>query len=162
MMIFAAKLPRRRLAVGVSLVALLCCALLSQILPPSAATQVLAEAGQVATPDPTGVSSAQDRLDYLAGWGWQVEETPLSIEELLIPEVLDDSYTEYIALQQSQGFPLDTLTGQRVKRYSYTVTNYPTGEAGVQLNLLIHDNTVVGGEVLSPTLDGFLHGLEMP
>ncbi len=157
MMIFAAKLPRRRLALGVSLVALLCCAALSQLLPPSAA-QVVADA----TPDPTGVSSAQDRLDYLSQWGWQVEETPLSIEELLIPEVLDDSYTEYLSLQQSQGFPLDTLTGERVKRYSYSVTNHPSGEEGVQLNLLIHDNTVVGGEVLSPALDGFLHGLAMP
>lgn len=157
MMIFAAKLPRRRLALGVSLVALLCCAALSQLFPPTVA-QVVADT----TPDPTGVSSAQDRLDYLADWGWQVEETPLSIEELLIPEVLDDSYTDYIALQQSQGFPLETLTGERVKRYSYAVTNYPSGESGVQLNLLIHDNTVVGGEVLSPALDGFLHGLEMP
>lgn len=157
MMIITAKLPRRRLALGMSVLVLSCCALLSMFLPPSA-TQTLGDI----TPDPTGVKSAEQRLDYLAGWGWQVEETPISIEELLIPEVLDDSYTEYIALQQSQGFALETLTGQRVKRYSYAVSNYPTGEEDVQLNLLIHNNTVVGGEVLSPQLDGFLHGLEMP
>lgn len=157
MFIITAKLPRRRLALGVSLVALLCCGVLSTVQSPSA-TQAVAES----SPVHTGVSSAQDRLDYLASWGWQVEETPLSIEELLIPEVLDDSYASYITLQQSQGFALDALTGERVKRYSYTVTNYPTGEEGVQLNLLIHNNTVVGGEVLSPALDGFLHGLEMP
>ncbi len=157
MMIITARLPRRRLALGVSLLALLCCCALSLVLPPSTAQAVAS-----ATPNPNGVSSAQDRLDYLADWGWLVEEPPLSVEELLIPEVLDDSYTDYLALQQSQGFSLEALTGERVKRYSYAVTNYPSGETGVQLNLLIHNNTVVGGEVLSPALDGFLHGLEMP
>ncbi len=157
MMIITARLPRRRLALGVSLLALLCCCALSLVLPPSTAQAVAS-----AAPNPNGVSSAQDRLDYLADWGWLVEETPLSVEELLIPEVLDDSYTDYLALQQSQGFSLEALTGERVKRYSYAVTNYPSGETGVQLNLLIHNNTVVGGEVLSPALDGFLHGLEMP
>ena len=49
-----------------------------------------------------------------------------------------------------------------MKRYTYEVLNYPTGEKGVQANLLIRKNTVVGGEVLSPQLDGFLHGLAMP
>ena len=52
--------------------------------------------------------------------------------------------------------------GKRLKRYTYEITNYPTGESGVQVNLLIYKNTVVGGEVLSAQLDGFLHGLTPP
>ena len=31
-----------------------------------------------------------------------------------------------------------------------------------QASLLIYKNTVVGADVLSPALDGFIHGLEMP
>ena len=46
--------------------------------------------------------------------------------------------------------------------YTYEITNYPTGETGILANLLIYKNTVIGGEVLSPQLDGFLHGLAMP
>ena len=61
-----------------------------------------------------------------------------------------------------QGFDLEKYAGKRVKRYTYEVFNYPTGESGVQVNLLVCKNTVVGGEVLSPQLDGFLHGLAMP
>jgi len=57
---------------------------------------------------------------------------------------------------------LTKCAGKRVKRYTYEITNYPTGESGVQANLLIYKNTVVGGEVLSAQLDGFLHGLTMP
>ena len=52
--------------------------------------------------------------------------------------------------------------GKRVKRYTYEIYNYPSGEAGVQANLLVYRNTVFGGEVLSPLLNGFLHGLAMP
>ena len=90
------------------------------------------------------------------------EEKPLSPQELLIPKEMDGSYHEYLALQAEQGFDLEKYAGKRVKRYTYEVLNYPTGEAGVQANLLICKNTVVGGEVLSPQLDGFLHGLAMP
>ena len=120
------------------------------------------EASASALPSPKGVKSNQDRVDYLSAYGWQVSEEPLSTQELLIPEEMDDSYTEYLALQNSQGFDLQKYAGKRVKRYTYEVLNYPTGETGVQANLLICKNTVVGGEVLSPRLDGFLHGLAMP
>ena len=106
--------------------------------------------------------SNQDRIDYLAAYGWQVSEEPLVTQELLIPEEMDDSYTEYLALQTGQGFDLQKYAGKRVKRYTYEVLNYPTGETGVQANLLLYKNTVIGGEVLSPQLDGFLHGLAMP
>ena len=75
---------------------------------------------------------------------------------------MDESYQEYLALQSDQGFDLQKYAGKRVKRYTYEIFNYPSGEAGVQANLLICKNTVVGGEVLSPRLDGFLHGLTMP
>ena len=35
-------------------------------------------------------------------------------------------------------------------------------EAGIQAGLLIYKNTVIGGDVLSPELGGFIHGLERP
>lgn len=115
-----------------------------------------------ALPSPKGVKSNQDRIDYLSAYGWQVSEEPIATQELLIPEEMDESYTEYLTLQSAQGFDLKEYAGKRVKRYTYVVFNYPTGEVGVQTNLLIYNNTVIGGEVLSPQLDGFLHGLAMP
>ena len=81
---------------------------------------------------------------------------------MLIPKEMDESYNEDLALQSGQGFDLEKYAGKRAKRYTYEITNYPTGEAGVQVNLLIYKNTVIAGEVLSPQLDGFLHGLAMP
>jgi hypothetical protein len=113
-------------------------------------------------PSTAKVRSNADRVTYLAEYGWEVSPEPLSTEELLIPAEMDESYQEYLDLQLSQGFDLTQYAGKRVKRYTYEIYNYPSGETGVQANLLIHRSAVIGGEVLSPRLNGFLHGLAMP
>ena len=41
-------------------------------------------------------------------------------------------------------------------------SNHPSGEEGVVLNLLMYKDKVVGADVMSPRLDGFMHSLEMP
>ena len=158
MLIVTAKVPKRKLAFGVALAALVCCCALALNLGSSATQEV---AGST-TPNPKGVKSNQDRIDFLSSYGWEVVEEPIATQELLIPKEMDESYDEYLALQGEQGFDLSKYAGKRVKRYTYEITNYPTGETGVQANLLLYKNTVVGGEVLSPQLDGFLHGLAMP
>ena len=71
-------------------------------------------------------------------------------------------YSQYLELQASQGFELTDYCGKRVKRYTYEITNYPTGESGIQAGLLVYKSTVIGGDVLSAQLGGFIHGLEMP
>ncbi len=158
MLIVTAKMPKRKLTLGVAAAALLCCCAIAL----NFGHALSREASAPASPNPKGVRSNQDRIDYLSAYGWQVSPEPVATQELLIPKEMDDSYTEYLALQTGQGFDLQKYAGKRVKRYTYEVLNYPTGEAGVQVNLLICKNTVVGGEVLSPQLDGFLHGLAMP
>ena len=158
MIIVTAKLPRRKLAFGVGLAALLCCSALvfnlgrSLTLPASADLY----------PDPSGIKSAEDRIEYVEEWGWEVLPEPVASEELLIPDVLDESYDEYLALQESQGFDISACSGKRVQRYAYEITNYPAGKTGIHANILIYHNTVIGGEVLDPKLNGFLHGLDMP
>jgi len=156
--IITAKIPRRKLAIGVAAAALLCCCTVAlNVEPPP-----VQEAAAAAAPDPKGVSSNEKRVAYLNAFGWEVLEEPIATQEMLIPEELDDSYQEYLALQNQQGFDLTQYAGKRAKRYTYEVTNYPTGETGVQANLLIYKNRVIGGEVLSPTMNGFLHGLNGP
>lgn len=148
MIIVTARLPKKKFALGVAVISALCCCVMAWGASQGASSNL--------------VKTERERQDYLAQWGWQVSETP-SVEELLIPTVLDQSYTEYLALQEAQGFPsLTEMTGERVKRYSYQVTNYPTGEPDVQVNLLIYQDQVVAGEVFSPQVDGFIHGLSRP
>lgn len=158
MFIFTARLNRRRLAAGAAALILLCGAAFA-VNASSSDASVNAAAPSA---HPSKVKSNEDRIAYLESYGWQVSPEPVSVEELLIPEVFDESYEEYLALQTAQGFDLTEYCGKRVKRCTYEITNYPTGEAGVQVAILIYKSKVVGGEVLSPRLNGFLHGLEMP
>ena len=111
---------------------------------------------------PKGIKTNEDRVAYLESYGWTVSPEAVSVEELLIPEEFDETYDQYLALQAQQGFDLTQYRGKRVKRYTYEVTNYPSGESGVEAGLLIYKNTVVAGEVLSTKLGGFIQGLTMP
>ena len=159
MLIVTAKMPRRKLALGVAAAALLCCCAVALNFGQAMSAQ---EVSASTVPDPQGIKSNEDRIEYLSSYGWQVSSEPLASQELLIPTEMDDTYDEYLALQKEQGFDLEKYAGKRVKRYTYEITNYPSGERGVQANLILYKNTVIGGEVLSSQLDGFLHGLSMP
>ncbi len=157
MFILTAKLKRERLIAGAAAVAALCAVVAIAV------GVISVQGGTVsASADQKGVKTNEDRVAYLESFGWTVEPEPLAVEELLIPEEFDETYTQYLELQGSQGFDLTQYCGKRVKRYTYVITNYPTGETGVQAGLLIYKNTVIGGDVLSPQLGGFIHSLEMP
>ena len=160
MLIFTAKLPRRKLAAWALAAAALCgCALLLNVNGlhllhgPEVSTAALAR---------RTLKTEQDRLDLLGAYGWEVDPAPLSVEELQLPQQFDADMEEYLSLQRQQGFDLTACAGKRVKRYTYAITNYPTGRTDVQVNLLVRKNTLVGGEVVCPQLDGFLHGLQRP
>ena len=149
MFIWTAKLRRGRLVAGVAAIVVLCgaVALVGGVLSARGVDAV-----SPAPASPKGIKTNEDRIAYLESYGWQVSADPLSVEELAIPEEFDETYTQYLSLQSGQGFDLEKYKGKRVKRYTYEISNYPTGETGVQAGLLIYKNTVVGGEVLSSQL----------
>lgn len=155
MLIITARIPKRRLIAGTA-AALFC------LMAVVAGTAMrLSGRTAAASAEVKGVRGNDQRVEYLRGLGWQVSETPIATEELLIPETFDDSYAAYLALQREQGFDLTRYCGERVKRYTYEITNYPTGETGAQAALLIYRNRVIGGQVQAA--DGsFLHGLARP
>ncbi len=157
MFIITARVRKERLiAVAIAAAALLSIAAIA------AGTFRTQDAAASAVADPKGVKTNEDRVSYLESYGWAVEDAPIAVEELLIPKEFDETYTQYLQLQEDQGFDLTKYRGKQVKRYTYVITNYPTGETGVQASLLMYRSTVVGGDVLSPQLGGFIHGLELP
>lgn len=157
MFIITAKLKRERLIAGA--VAL---AALAGVVAIAVGTMHARGAAVSTAASPKGVKTNEDRIAYLESYGWTVEPDAIAVEELLIPEEFDETYDQYLALQAGQGFDLSKYAGKRVKRYTYVITNYPTGQTGVQSSLLIYRNTVIGGDVLSPELGGFIHGLDRP
>ena len=102
---------------------------------------------------------------FLAQFGWTVSEEPLEVKETVIPEQFDETYQNYNELQKQQGLDLQPFQGERVKAWSYEITNYPAKDASdgvIRATLLVKDGVVIGGDVSSTALGGFMHGFSKP
>ncbi|MBE6811569.1 MAG: DUF4830 domain-containing protein [Ruminococcaceae bacterium] len=108
-------------------------------------------------------ATQEERLQYLEQFGWIVQEEPVSVQEIFIPAQFGDVYNNYNAIQLSQGFDLLPYAGRSVKKWVYAVTNYPgyaQSEAYVQATLLVCQGIIIGGDICSVELDGFMHGFD--
>ena len=77
-----------------------------------------------------------------------------------IDKVVAEVYEKYNEIQRSQGLDLRKYKNKRIKRYSYEVKNYPGEIANIRANLLISDGMIVGGDVCSIEIGGFMHGFQ--
>ncbi len=108
---------------------------------------------------------ASERVAFFAQFGWEINEDPVEVKEIIIPEEFDETYTEYNLIQKQQNLDLEKYKGARVKMWSYEITNYPgyTASDGlIRGTLLIYDDIVIGGDVSCVSLDGFMHGFNYP
>ena len=111
---------------------------------------------------PLLLDSNQDRISYLASWGWEVDSEPLETYQFLIPDPLPEKYADYNQLQKSQGLDLESCLGKAVTRYTYSVLNYPGRDSGVQVNLYVCEGRPAAGDLVASGSDGFRSGLEYP
>lgn len=110
----------------------------------------------------TVAQTEEDVLRFISCLGWETDETPVEIRQVVIPEQFDEVYTNYNEIQLSQGFDLRKYAGVSVKRWTYTIRNYPDTapeDDFIRINLLVYDNEIIGGDVCSVKLDGFMHGI---
>lgn len=104
----------------------------------------------------------EGRLSFLKSFGWEAEETPTLVKEITVPKTFDEVYTRYNEeIQLPEGYDLRRYAGKQVTLYVYRILNYPTEEE-VTANLLVADGKVVGGDLCSVRLDGFMHGFTPP
>ncbi len=103
--------------------------------------------------------SEEKRVEYLASLGWQVETPAISEEDVLIPKSFSDVFEKYNELQLSQGFDLSRYAGKEVKLYTYKVTNHESKDT-VYAELYVYKNEVIGGDIHSSALDGFMCGIK--
>ena len=108
----------------------------------------------------TGASAKSEkaRVAYLAGCGWEVETPALKEETVLIPKQFNAVFETYNDLQKQQGFDLSRFAGKEVKLFTYKVVGSNLGENVVAM-LYVSNGSVVGGDVHSTALDGFMCGL---
>lgn len=121
-------------------------------------TRAVGQAGEYSL---TAGDAAQ-RVAFLHQFGWEVKETPMEQVDVLLPSSFNDTYEKYNQIQKEQGLDLLKYAGTTCQRYTYEVTNYPGKDSGVVANLLVLDGRVIGGDICSVELNGFIHGFVNP
>lgn len=108
------------------------------------------------------IKTNDDRISFLAQFGWQAE--PQAVEEVTmrIPTDFDKVMNSYNELQKKMGLDLSKYKGKEVTRYTYSVTNYPGYDGKVIANVIVYKNRVIGGDVSSADVSGFISTFEAP
>ena len=126
---------------------------------PVAAVDRDAAASMNADIDYTGIKTNDDRIKFLSQFGWQVEQEPVEVLEVTVPESFDKIFSSYNEIQKRQGLDLSKYKKKNVTRYTYKITNYDGYDGTVYANILVYRNKVIGGDVCSADVKGFMHGL---
>lgn len=118
-------------------------------------------------PDDTAVSYTYDKIRspedvaaFLSQFGWEVDAAPVSVKTVTIPSEFDKVFAAYNEMQRGQGLNLAKFKGKEVTRYTFSVRNYPDYEGTVYANVLVYRNRVIGGDVCSADVSGFVQGFE--
>ena len=99
----------------------------------------------------------EERIAFFKQFGWEVKPEPVVASEVKIPQTFDDVYVQYNNIQQEQGLDLTPYAGKTCKQWVYEITNYPEQET-MRGTILVYDGRVVGGDLCTPALDGFMTG----
>ena len=106
------------------------------------------------------IKTNEDRVNFLAQFGWQVNSQPVESAEITIPEEFDKIFMGYNEIQKRQGLDLSRYKNKNVMRYTYEITNYSGEDGKVYANVIVYRNKVIGGDVCSANVNGFIHGFE--
>lgn len=102
--------------------------------------------------------STSEHIEFLNAYGYNVNENPIQIQEIVIPSQFSETYEKYNEFQKLSGFDLVRYKNQRVKKYTYKVIDYDSVQDEVVANVLVYNNKIIGGDVSSTRLGGFTHG----
>ena len=148
------KLKKSIITAGIVIALSLCLTLILKCVGNIQNSHISADTSLTAT-------SEEEILEFISNYGWEVDSQPVEVRDVVIPEAFDEVYSNYNEIQLAQGFNLEKYAGQRVKRWTYIVRNYPDTlpeDDYIRINILVSDGVVIGGDVCSVKLDGFMHG----
>ena len=108
----------------------------------------------------------KQRVSFFSQFGWEVDEDPVEVREIYIPEEFDEEYNKYNELQKSQELDLQKYKSQSAKRWTYNIKNYPgyeNTEGCIQGNLIIYNGNVIAGDISCLDTDNkFVNTFDFP
>lgn len=106
-------------------------------------------------------ANSEQRTAFLKQFGWEADSSDETVKDTVIPSVFDNVYDAYNSIQLSQGFDLSEYKGKAVKLYNIKVNNYPQNSEYVYATLIVLDGVIIGGDIHSTELNGFMHGFKI-
>ena len=106
------------------------------------------------------IKNNEDRIAFLKQFGWEVSPEEIESEQVTIPSEFDKVFVGYNEIQKRQGLDLSKYRKKNVMRYTYEVTNYNGFDGTVYANVIVYRNKVIGGDICSADVTGFIHGFE--
>jgi hypothetical protein len=106
------------------------------------------------------IKSSSDAANFLSQFGWTVDGANAQCVKVTIPSEFDKVFAAYNEMQRAQGLDLSKYKKKEVTRYTFVVTNYPDYDGTVYANVLVYKNKVIGGDICSADVEGFVHGFE--
>jgi len=101
-----------------------------------------------------------DRVKFLEDYGWQIKSEPIETENVSIPSDFNAVWIEYNKIQKEAGFDLEKFRGKQAVRYTYEVLNHKNVSGRqVRANILVCDGQIIGGDIMTTAIDGFMHAL---
>lgn len=107
----------------------------------------------------TGSVTEEEAAEFLQKHGWKTAKDSVSVEEVYIPSNFSEVYERYNAIQLKQGCDLTKYKGEKVLKYTFSITNYKDYE-NVEAHVLTYGGKIIGGDICSTELNGFMTGFE--
>lgn len=109
-----------------------------------------------------GLDGTEGRCAYIARFGLQADPASEEIKEVELPEVFDAVLESYNTLQLSAGCDLREAAGKRCLCCSYDLVGYPGWDGRVIATLYIYRSRVIGGDIHTADVRGFMLPLGTP
>lgn len=105
-------------------------------------------------------STQEDIKNYIKSFGWEIEENPVEVVDVLVPNEFSDVYTNYNQIQKQQGFDLEKYKGKKATRYTFVVLNYPNMPDHIRADVITCGNEIIASDICSVQIDGFMYGID--
>ena len=104
------------------------------------------------------IDTADERIDYLASLGWNCDAASEQYREIQLPDEFAGIMADYNELQKRNGFDLTRCAGEKCSQYTYSLTEH-AGSLTVYAVIYVYRGRVIGGDIHTAAIDGYMHGL---
>ncbi len=101
-------------------------------------------------------------ISYLNSNNITVQEKPLQISHITIPNNFDKIYETYNEIQNQSGFDLIPYKGKTVIKYTYKVITINQESITAYANIFLYDNTIIAADISNTSQNGFIKSIPNP